>query len=69
MAKSKPSRVVDVHLHLPAELVAALDARVEALASGATWPRPSRTDLIRNLIAEAAAQWSAREHARRGKDE
>lgn len=51
--RGKQTGNVNLHIMLPAELVAALDARVDEYAAGETWPKPSRTDVIRNLLTQA----------------
>lgn len=61
-AKRKPigkqAGNVNLHIMLPAEMIAALDARVEEYAAGETWPKPSRTDVIRNILKEAVKSWA-----------
>ena len=44
---------MSLHIKLPVELIAALDVLVDKYAAGETWPKPSRTDVIRNLLTEA----------------
>jgi hypothetical protein len=60
MAKPKapdPTKLVSLHINLPANLVAALDARAAELAASDTWPKPTRTDVIRNMLVEQAKNW------------
>lgn len=60
-AKTKPrgqkTGNVNLHVMLPAELLAALDEKVAEYAKSEKWPKPSRTDLIRNVLTEAVNLW------------
>lgn len=48
---------MNLHITLPAELVAALDARVAEQTQEDVWPKPTRTDLIRNALTGAVKSW------------
>ena len=56
--RSKRTGPVGIHLNLPAELIAAYDARVTALNADGSGPQWTRTDLIRNVLGVAAKAWS-----------
>lgn len=55
--RSKQTGSVNLHITLPAELVAALDHCVAEQTRADVWPKPTRTDLIRNALTEAVKSW------------
>jgi hypothetical protein len=57
---AKKTGLVAVHLNLPAETIVALDRRVAEVNKGPQWPKLTRTDLIRTVLAEAAAAWAGK---------
>ena len=59
--RSKHTDPVGLHLNLPAALIAACDARVAVLNADGSGPRWTRTDLIRNVLGDAAKAWSSKD--------
>ena len=57
-SRAKQTGNVNLHITLPAELVASLDKKVEECTHAETWPKPTRTDLIRNLLVEGVRSWT-----------
>ena len=55
--RGKQTGNVNLHIMLPAELIAALDVRVDEYAASEMWPKPSRTDVIRNALTETVKSW------------
>lgn len=49
----KRAALADLHVRLPAKLLAAVDARVRTMNAAGRWPRVTRTDLLRQVIQEA----------------
>ena len=56
-ARTQKTGNVNLHVMLPVELLSALDEKVAEYAKGGTWPKPSRTDLIRNVLSAAVKHW------------
>lgn len=55
--RAQKTGYVNLHVIVPAELIAALDEKVAEYAKGEIWPKPTRTDLIRNIFTEAVKSW------------
>lgn len=51
-----PTGLVVVNLRMPADLLEAIDARVEALNAQGGWPKSTRTDWIREVLSRAVKQ-------------
>lgn len=64
--RAKRTGPVALHINLPAELIAAYDARVEALNANPEGPRWTRTDLIKSSLASVAKGWEASQNLPHG---
>lgn len=49
--------LININLRLPEELLAEIDQQVEKANQSGGWPKLTRTDLIRNTLADAAKGW------------
>lgn len=57
MAKKPKKPFVDVHVKLPTELAEQLDREVARRSEGSVYPKPNRSDLIRDVLLEASKSW------------